>query len=187
MGVRSRPCEYCGGELPVRARRGTLYCSTRCRVGAHRRRVPTVLRELDRWVTYSPAKVPLTPRGRPASVTDPKTWSRYSAVAPLDRHGFVLNGDGIVCLDLDHCLVDGALTERARAILDGCPRTYVEVSPSGTGLHVWGRGHIEHGRKLDGAEVYGDGRYITITGRRHDLSGSTLGDLTDVLGWLLAT
>lgn len=184
--MKSRPCERCRGELPVRARKGTRFCSTRCRVAAHRSGVPTELRELDRWVTYSPAKVPLTPRGRPASVTNPKTWSPHAAVAPLDRHGFVLNGDGIVCLDLDHCLIDGALTERARAILDRCPRTYVEVSPSGMGLHVWGRGQIERGRKLADVEVYGDGRYITITGRRYEGSGSTLGDLADVLGWLLA-
>lgn len=149
-------------------------------------KVPTVLRERDRWVTHSPAKVPLTPRGRPASATDPHTWSPYAAVKDMPRKGFVLDGDGIVCLDLDHCLVDGELSDRAAEVLARCPRTYVEVSLSGTGLHVWGRGRLERGRRLPGVEVYGSGRFIAVTGNRFAGSGSTLGDLSDVLAWLLS-
>lgn len=136
-------------------------------------------------MTHSAAKVPLTPRGRPASSTNPATWSPYAAVKPFDRRGFVLAGDGIVCLDLDHCLVDGQLTGRAAAILARCPSTYVEVSLSGTGLHIWGRGHVVDGRRLDGVEVYGTGRYIAVTGNRFAGSGSTLADLSSVLDWLL--
>lgn len=186
MDMKSRPCEVCCAELPVRARKGTRFCSTRCRVRAHRAGVPVELRELDRWVTHSPAKVPLTPKGRPASATDSRTWSSYAAVRDMPRQGFVLDGDGIVCLDLDHCLVDGELTDRSREILARCPSTYVEVSLSGDGLHVWGRGHVPDGRRLAGVEVYGADRYITVTGRRFKGSGSTLGDLSSVIGWLLS-
>jgi primase-polymerase (primpol)-like protein len=148
--------------------------------------VPQELRSLDRWVTHSAAKVPLTTRGRPASATEPRSWSPYEAVRELPRKGFVLDGDGIVCLDLDHCLVGGVLTERAAEILARCPSTYVEVSLSGDGLHVWGRGQVSTGRRLPGVEVYGAGRYIAVTGRRFKDSGSTLGDLSPVIGWLLS-
>lgn len=173
--------------MPVRARKGTRYCSTRCRVRAHRANgLPGELRAADRWVTHSPRKMPLTPDNKPASSTDPSTWSPFRAVRSMERRGFVLNGDGIVCLDLDHCLADGRLTDRAAEILARCPSTYVEVSPSGDGLHVWGRGRIAKGRKLTGVEVYGSGRYITVTGRRFTTSHPVLGDLSPVLDWLLA-
>jgi len=176
----------CRAELPVRARKGTRFCSTRCRVRAHRARVPTELRSIDRWVTHSPQKVPLTPDDRLASSTDPATWSPYAAVRRLDRRGFVLAGDGIVCLDLDHCLVGGALTEQAAQIVARCPDTYIEVSPSGDGLHIWGRGNVRRGRKVAGVEVYGTGRYITVTGIRFAKSRPVLGDLSDLIVWLLA-
>lgn len=103
----------------------------------------------------------------------------------MERKGFVLNGDGIVCLDLDHCLVDGELTERGAEILARCPSTYVEVSLSGTGLHVWGRGEVPKGRRLPGVEVYGTGRYIAVTGKRFGRCPSTLADLSGVVAWLL--
>lgn len=183
--MKRRPCERCSIDLPVRARAGTRFCSTRCRVRAHRAGLPHELRSRDRWVVHSLAKVPLTPRGRPASSTDSSTWSPFDAVRGHERRGFVLDGNGIVCLDLDRCFVDGALSARAEEILARCPATYVEVSPSGTGLHVWGRGHVPHGRRLDGVEVYGTGRFITITGNRYGRCPSSLADLSSVLDWLL--
>lgn len=186
--MKRRPCEQCSTELPVRARAGTLFCGTRCRVASHRAGLPHELRARPRWVTHSVKKVPLTPRGRPASSTDRETWSRYEDVADLPRRGFVLNGDGIVCLDLDHCLVDGRPVGRAAEILARCPQTYVEVSLSGTGLHVWGRADVAVGRRLSGGvEVYGSGRFIAVTGERFGRCPSTLADLSEVVSWLLTT
>lgn len=84
--------------------------------------------------------------------------------------GFVLAGDGIVCLDLDHCIVDGQPTEPAARLLARLPDTYIEISPSGTGLHVWGYGTLARGRRTvvegQALEAYGTGRFITVTGRR---------------------
>lgn len=185
--------EGCDERLPVLARSDARFCSTRCRVAAHRSRhtstIPSELRDADRWVTHDQAKRPLQPSGAPASSTDPATWSPYSAVRSRARRGFVLDGDGIVCIDLDHCLPpDGTLSPLARAVLDRCPPTYVEVSPSGDGLHVWGRGDVVHGRRMrrrDGSvELYGTGRYITVTGRRHGDARAVLGDLSGVIRWL---
>lgn len=130
---------------------------------------------------HTKSKVPLTVTGEAASSTDSATWSTYEQVRGFDRKGFVLDGDGIVCLDLDHCLVDGQPTGRAAEILAALPATYVEVSPSGDGLHVWGRASVGAGRKLaGGVEVYGTGRYITVTGRRFSAS-SRLADISAVV------
>lgn len=142
------------------------FCSTRCRVAAHRagRTLPRELTERARWVRYA-AKRPVTLDGRPASSTDPSTWSSYGEArrsAVGDGLGFVL-GDGIACLDLDHCLINGRPTPAAQAILDRVPDAYVEVSPSGDGLHVWGRAPEQSGRRRGWVEAYSTGRYITVT------------------------
>ena len=145
------------------------YCSARCRVAAHRarHRLPRELTERARWVRHE-AKRPITVDGRPASSTNPATWSTYSEAARSkagDGLGFVL-GAGIACLDLDNCLDGrGRPDARARAILARVPGAYVEVSPSGRGLHVWGTAPEQRGRRYEGYEVYSTGRYITVTGR----------------------
>src|SRR5690606_28454630 len=107
-----RSCVRCGGPLPTRARRDTRTCSTRCRVAVHReaRRPPAPMRQLRRWVRRSHSKVPLQVNGGAASSTDPRTWSTYTAAMRSNVGvgvGYVLAGDGIVCVDLDHCVTDG--------------------------------------------------------------------------------
>lgn len=99
------------------------------------------------------------------------------------------SGDRLVCIDLDHAVDGGQVLPWARAVLDRLPPTYVEVSPSGTGLHVWGYGTVNRGRKIrrgrESIEVYGQGRYITVTGRPWEGAPSKLADLTRVLAELL--
>jgi primase-polymerase (primpol)-like protein len=99
--------------------------------------------------------------------------------------GFVLDGTGVVCIDLDHCLRKGRPVRWAREILDRCPATYVEVSPSGTGLHIWGLGTLARGRKYRrGVEAYGTGRYIAVTAARFGDAPLSLADLSEVLASL---
>jgi primase-polymerase (primpol)-like protein len=125
---------------------------------------------MPRWVRRSESKVPLTVEGRAASSTDSGTWSSYSA-ARRSRAGaglgFVLNGDGVVCIDLDDCLDGDRVAPWAQDILDKLPPTWIEVSPSRRGLHVWGLADFKGGRKLrDGSrkiEIYGGMRYFAIT------------------------
>ena len=195
--MRQAVCEHCAdtftdggvGRVP-------RFCSTRHRVAAHRARkraIPAAMRERRQWVRRSSSKVPLTAAGKAASSTDPTTWSSFaevSAAGPGVGVGFVLApGDGIVCIDLDHCLNGARVASWAQAVLDACPATFVEVSPSGTGLHVFGLGHVGRGRKIrraDGAciEVYDRGRYMAITGRAHAGAPSGLADLSAVLASL---
>lgn len=163
-------CERCGERLAVAGRgRTPRYCSPRCRVAAHRarHRLPRELTERARWVRHE-GKRPITVDGRPASSTDPSTWSTYREATRSksgDGLGFVL-GDGVACLDIDHCLDGrGRPDARARAILARVPGAYVEISPSGRGLHIWGVAPEQPGRRHRGYEVYSVGRYITVTGR----------------------
>jgi hypothetical protein len=99
--------------------------------------------------------------------------------------GFVLNGDGIACIDLDHCIVDGRLTDLARGVLAAAAGAYVEVSPSGTGLHVWGLASVGKGVRRDGVEVYDRGRYMTVTGRRWRGAGRGLVDIQPLVDSLI--
>jgi primase-polymerase (primpol)-like protein len=145
------------------------------------------LEDAHRWIRYSSTKVPLTVDGRAASSTDASTWSSHAEAMGSSvgaGPGFVLNGDGIVCIDLDHCLVDGVLEPWAQEIVDMVPATYIEVSPSGDGLHVWGRGELARGRRIrvDGGfvEAYATARYLTVTGAAWGRSVGTLGRLDRV-------
>ena len=193
MLVGMRSCHHCATRLSPLARIDARFCSGRCRVAAHRAKprqvLPDELVAEARWIRYSRTKVPLTVDGWPASSTKPATWSSHAEVMGSSTGvgpGFVLNGDGIVCIDLDHCLADGVLEPWAARILAATPKTYIEVSPSGDGLHIWGRASgFSGGRRVgfDGGmvEVYATERYLTVTERPFRGSARRLGDLSAVI------
>lgn len=198
--MANRVCERegCGAGLPA-AGRGPVprFCSTRCRVAAHRARraqtaLPAELTERRRWVRRDESKAPRRTDGGYAKVSEPQTWTTHRDAAASSVGvglGYVLAaGDGVVCVDLDHCVEDGNVAAWARELLDRCPATFVEVSASGTGLHIWGRGEVARGRRIrrDGAavEVYGQGRYIAVTGERFEGCPVKLADLSEVVASL---
>lgn len=167
-------------------------CSTRCRVRVHRAEakaaghIPSELRNRPRWVRWEPVarngrtmKLPRTVTGRMASTALPSTWATYAEATAStvgDGLGFMLNGDGLAVLDLDDCLTDGKPTAAARCVLAAFPTAWVEVSPSGTGLHIWGTAPAQPGRVWttdDGLKVefYTRGRYMTVTGRTYRRGG----------------
>lgn len=112
-------------------------------------------------------KVPLTTDGRYASSTDSTTWATHEAVTASNVGvgvGFVL-GEGVGCIDLDAAIVDGVVLPWAQEIIDANQGTYIEVSQSGNGIHVWGYLEEQPGRVIrDGRniEVYSAGRYIAL-------------------------
>ena len=86
--------------------------------------IPDELKVVPRWVT-SLSKVPYCSgavNGK-ASSANPNTWSNFHLTQTAyeeggrDGVGFVFNGDGIVGIDLDHCVVDGQPNEDALEIL----------------------------------------------------------------------
>jgi primase-polymerase (primpol)-like protein len=168
-----RNCKQCRRNIVARNAHAQ-FCSTKCRVAAHRKlkktTIPTELIQNNRWVRWDSQKRPLTVDGHSASSTNPETWATYDEVKQSNAGigiGYVL-GNGIGCIDIDHCFIDGKITSATRAIVNRYPGNYIETSPSGNGLHIWGILPEQPGtRNIDNGvhiETYSRGRYITITG-----------------------
>ncbi|MCX5202479.1 DNA primase [Streptomyces sp. NBC_00237] len=193
-------CAVCASPLPVIHRSDRRHCSRSCEAKAYRARrrqradvdpIPAELRVRDRWVRWSARKVPLRTDSRFASVTDPSSWSDYASAARSSAGvglGYVLTvADNVLCIDLDHVLdQNGTLTPWAAEFVATLPDTFIEVSQSGTGLHIWGHGSLQQGRRIKmpggtGLEVYGDRRYIAVTGNTWGNAPSGLADLSEVL------
>jgi len=121
-----------------------------------------------------PTKVPYNPHtGEKADSTDPRTWGTFEqaiAVCKKHRHtgiGFMFGFSPFAGIDLDHCRnpETGELNASAQRVINRFSGAYVEVSPSGTGVHLFVKGSLpEGGRKKGDVEMYDSGRYFTLTG-----------------------
>ena len=88
----------------------------------------------------SKTKVPYNPITKcNACVDAPETFVDYmtavGAVANYDGIGIRVNGR-IIGIDLDHCVVDGQILPLAKEIVERFSDTYIEISPSGTGIRI---------------------------------------------------
>ncbi|MEM1182923.1 MAG: DNA primase, partial [Acidobacteriota bacterium] len=146
--------------------------------------VPEELKCLSQWVVWrsetrqgKKTKLPYCSRtGRPAKANDPATWSSFDeacrALAGNDGVGFVFSEeDPYLGIDLDNVIDEnGALCDWASRLLERFGSgAYVEVSPSGRGLHLIVKAQKPGDRcrrKLGrGAiEIYDRSRYFTVTG-----------------------
>ncbi|MFN3722273.1 MAG: DUF3987 domain-containing protein [Paracoccaceae bacterium] len=141
--------------------------------------IPEEMKPWAQWVIWryevrngKQTKVPYCARSnRGASVTDPSTWATFAEACAAyeagmgDGIGFVLTeGDPFTFIDLD--VKEGeSPTPEQQSILDRS-RGYVELSPSGRGVHIIGKGQVPSGRKSEKRkiEVYSSARYMTMTG-----------------------
>lgn len=189
-----RVCEHCGTSINL-LRAGARFCSTKCRVYASRKpRLPREMTDSPRWMRWKPTrrgdkitKRPVTVDGKSASSTDLATWSTFAAANASKVGaglGFAL-GEGVGCIDLDHCFKDGELLPWAQSVIDRCPETFMEVSQSGEGLHIFGYLPEGAGRNMRKGEAniefYSVGRYIAVTGNRFGNAPSRLADLSGVV------
>ena len=145
--------------------------------------IPDELKQCRNWVCWryverggKKTKIPVNPRtGGAAKSNDPGTWADFSLACRVaetshfDGVGFMLSRSPYVGIDLDHCITtgpDGApvFSETARRVLEAA-KSYAEISPSGTGVHILIRGDIPSGRRNAEIEVYPAGRFFTMTGR----------------------
>jgi putative DNA primase/helicase len=160
--------------------------------------IPRELTRLKRWVAWRYVwdekrkrwtKPPFNAAtGEAGSSTNPATWNTFSAAvkaSKINRNAY----DGIgaalgdagwgltLCgIDLDDCRnpITGELNELARDIIETV-ETYTEVSPSGTGVKLFGlcnrrllaallpAGHRTI-NKAETVEIYSCDRYFTVTG-----------------------
>ncbi|MCH9712663.1 MAG: hypothetical protein K0U20_08585 [Proteobacteria bacterium] len=86
--------------------------------------------------------------------------------------GFVFtDNDPFYFVDIDHCSTDipGVWSETARTVMSYFPNAAVEISQSGTGLHIFGTytgtapDHACKNIPL-GLELYTEGRFVALTG-----------------------
>ncbi len=148
----------------------------------------------EQWVNWTykvrdgkPTKVPHTPEGRPASHSDPSTWSPWEEVfdnaeAENWRTGVgrvFSTDDPYFMVDLDDCYdyETGYIKSWAQQWVNFAEayKLYIEVSPSKTGLKIIGRGTLPgsgkrkkiydaNGNKVGEIECYDRLRFTTITG-----------------------
>jgi hypothetical protein len=153
--------------------------------------IPQKLKNLDRWVVWrlekrkgKLTKPPYDAKtGKHASSTDPTTWATFDVAwrayesGKYSGIGFVLNGDGIVGGDLDHCVnSEGEMVPTDRGIVERF-NSYTEWSPGGEGARIIALGSVpgdRGGHKADGREIYANERYLTITGHRLVKIGDTV-------------
>ena len=139
--------------------------------------IPNELKRYNQWVVWKDAKIPYDTRAvnSKASVTDPGSWGSFEQAKAAYQEGgwsgigFVLNGNGIAGVDLDGCVIDGKPTAEALEVLQELGATYIEFSPSGTGLRAFGfADDLKSGVKVDynnvKVELYTNKRYLTLTG-----------------------
>lgn len=100
--------------------------------------------------------------------------TKHEYTGEYDGIGFLFHDKGeYVLIDLDHCINDdGEPNDFAAEILQLFAGTFIEYSPSGTGLHIIVRGNIGGALFIAGKiEAYGRGgttQYGTITGDVYD-------------------
>lgn len=169
--------------------------------------IPDELRERNQWVCWAEeerngklTKIPKRPdgSGRNAKSSDMATWSSFEDAANTAERedwglGFMFSDAGpYVGLDLDHCLNDaGAPKEWLPSIEEFLDETFIEKSPSGTGLHLLFRDEripewwTNQEDDTGGVELYDSGRFFTVTGDTINDSADIITDAGDLGGWLL--
>lgn len=144
-------------------------------------------------------KPPVSPhREGHGSSTNPNTWAPFKIALKacqtrgLAGVGFVLHADDpFFFIDLDHCRdrESGELSVWAQRVLSSFSHTYQEISPSGGGMRIIGRGklpgtdHVYHvqGERLGAKiEIFDQGKYTTLTGHRYN-DATTVEDCQDAL------
>lgn len=149
---------------------------------------PACLRRLPQWVCWKYVqrdgkwtKYPVAPAtGGMADSTDRSTWGTFDEAITACRQsgdlagvGFVFSADDPFCgVDLDDSLdPDTGLPKPWAQEIIGRLASYTEVSPSGEGVKVFLRASKPGTRCRkayhDGeVEMYDQGRFFTVTGRR---------------------
>jgi P4 family phage/plasmid primase-like protien len=160
--------------------------------------IPPSLKERDCWICWREeerdgdmTKVPVDPHtGGFASTTDSETWGTFEEAVGVHQGAAVETsgvgivfapGDTLVGIDLDDCRDPdtGEPTKEAREIINQL-ESWTEVSPSGTGYHVFVQGLLPEGGNrgdiddVSHLEMYDKKRFFTVTGEHVDTTPATV-------------
>lgn len=143
--------------------------------------IPESMKKLNNWVLWKleeqtndrgetrKTKIPIQAVGKKnAMSTEPKTWADFKTAVDNKGElgiGFVLPLDGsMTMIDLDHCIHEDKLTPFAKSIVERFYDTYMELSQSGTGIHIFVKGNVPTAVKTKEIEIYSSKRYCAMTG-----------------------
>ncbi len=141
--------------------------------------VPDEMKIRPQWVNWrleerdgELTKVPYTPgTRRKASSTDLLTWRSFEdamrSLGRFDGVGFVFcSADPFVGIDFDKCRnpETGEVDPQVLGYIEKFEDRYVEVSVSGTGVHLITRGKIKGGARKGNRELYDQDRFFALTG-----------------------
>jgi hypothetical protein len=136
-------------------------------------------------------KIPTHPgTGNPHSAHDSTQWmDAGTALNELQNKpddygiGFVFtDNDPFWFLDIDNCAASGRWSPLALELLNVLHGAAVEVSYSGSGLHIFGAGKIKNHACKNiplGLEFYTSGRFVALS--MNQVSGNMLTDFTDII------
>ena len=146
--------------------------------------LPAALMPLAAWpqfvvwrISSDGRKHPYSPKhGGLASSTNPADWGTYEEAADYCSHvdtaahvGFVFTeADPFWFVDIDGAYRDGQWSQLAQELCARLAGAAVEVSQSGTGLHIIGSGPVPHGHGNKNTplhlELYTKERFVALTG-----------------------
>lgn len=158
--------------------------------------IPPQLKEQDCWVAWRYVwkpdrekwtKMPVdASTGRRAKSNDPETWSDFDTVSGYHENpdtdtagvGFMFDPEAtVVGVDLDDVrdVETGSPDPEAKKIVNTLD-SFTEVSPSGTGYHVYLHGVLpsEGKRRSGDIEMYDSGRFFTVTGHHAEGTPTTV-------------
>ena len=116
-------------------------------------------------------KVPINAAtGKNIDAHNPSNWLTYDrAVSTGQPVAFVIREkDPFFCCDLDNCIQDGVVQQWALEVINRFPNAFIEVSFSGTGLHIWGTCKLDNDHKRSWThlghkiELYDRMRFIAL-------------------------
>jgi hypothetical protein len=152
---------------------------------------PNEIRSLQGWVIWrlehhegedKPRKVPYYANGqrrhgRQGSADDRRSLVTFEAARAaaarrgMDGVGLALLPEwGLVALDFDGCIADGALHPEVAEI---AAQSYAEYSPSGKGVRVLFKGNLLNRKSFEGAygfETFSTKGFVTVTGNVLELT-----------------
>lgn len=146
--------------------------------------IPESMKTMRNWIVWKLCEVindrdekkmtkrPINARSKGNAMSNnPMTWCDYEtaqAVANVDPSingvGFMMPLDkSMTFIDLDHCIENGKINEFAKGIMERFKDTYMELSQSGTGIHIFCYGSVKQAVKKPEIELYGDKRFCAMT------------------------
>lgn len=155
-------------------------------INQYKKNIPKELQDTPQWIVYQKiprtdrngktktAKVPLsalTLSGKDWNTKD--KWASFEQALSVlvnpkvDGLAFVLSSDDpFACIDLDHAIEDDTLNIQARAIIETFSNSYMELSQSKQGIHIFCKGRVPNNlnNQFKGVEIYQENHCIAMTG-----------------------